>query len=153
MKQSNITLTVKSFLFLVFISLSSNTNAEERIISNEDIESKQYIVYFDNGKIQEKGYWFDNKNQGKFERFYENGNPSQVFYFDKYGKRDGVQKYYYENGKVKLIGTWIEGKEHGDILYYDESGLIVKVKKIYVGNLIDVIYKEDDIKDYISTIK
>jgi len=38
-------------------------------------------------------------------------------------------------------------------LYYDESGLIVKVKKFYVGNLIDVIYKEDDIKDYISTIK
>lgn len=92
----------------------------------------EYLIYFEDGTLQEIGTWVNNKQIGVFKRYYENGILHQEFLFNENGKRVGIQKYYYENGNIMYEGTWEEGKKNGVVKEYYENGDI-KAERVYIN--------------------
>lgn len=140
-------------LLLMLCLFSIFVNANEGKSSNgSGKDAKEYTLYFDNGKIQEQGYWFKGKNLGSFVRYYENGQKSQEFFFDENGKRSGLQKYYYENGQVRMTGNWKDGKEIGDIIFYNVDGSVKHIKRFDSGELTSIISERVVITDYMTSL-
>jgi antitoxin component YwqK of YwqJK toxin-antitoxin module len=81
-----------------------------------------YIIYYENGIVEESGNWQRNKNTGEFKRNYSNGHPHQRFSFSDSGKRNGKQTYYHENGKLALLVELVNGKEAGVMRRFNENG-------------------------------
>lgn len=73
-------------------------------------------VYHENGKIKTKEIYIDNKLNGEYIEFYENGNV----------KEQGVKKSY------DKTGTWKYFDSKGNLIeeeIYDEIGLLIKKEK------------------------
>lgn len=81
------------------------------------------INYYDDGQIQEYGYYLKTRWIGAYKSFYRNGEMHHLFSFDNSGKRIGVQWYFYENGKVAMI-TFIAINDETVWIEFDENGLI-----------------------------
>ena len=83
--------------------------------------------YHENGQIQQKRYYFNNKINGLNTYYYENGEKSsESEYYNGILNGDYVQ--YYQNGKIKLYALY----EYGDLVdnkyvEYDENGMAALV--------------------------
>lgn len=66
---------------------------------------KTYKYYLDNGQIEGISNFKNGVIDGKYFRFYPNGNVQIEGQFDK-GWKSGVWKYYYENGYLQAIGEF-----------------------------------------------
>ena len=99
------------------------------------------------------------KREGKQQEFYENGNKKLESEF-KNNKENGTWTVYFENGKVsttfvytdgllngavvinddkgrKIVeGNYKNGKEDGKWVFYDESGKVKKQENYSVGKKI-----------------
>jgi len=72
----------------------------------------------------------------KASYYYENGNLQQVGFF-KDGKLDGIWTSYNENGSVKAIAEYLDGQKSGKWQYFDNN---VAVKEVdYTNNQIAVV--------------
>ncbi len=141
------------FQFLIIAYSSAADSSIENVSFNRVLASDEYIVYYENGFVQEKGTWSNGKNYGDFIRYFENGNISQEFYFNEKGRRSGVQKYYYISGQLRVIGTWKDGNEDGDIISYNVDGTIKNIKQYIKGELTTVISEVTEINNYLSTLE
>src|SRR5689334_17067131 len=68
---------------------------------------------------------------GKYQRFYENGNPMVVGNFDD-GQKNGLFSEYHENGKLSRKITYVNGLRHGAVEVFNEEGK--PVQKAYYQN-------------------
>ncbi len=65
-------------------------------------ENGEYIRYYSNGKIEEKGYYLAGNLHGKRIHFYKNGKKQfEITY--KNGKKDGIAQYFDLSGNLKKI--------------------------------------------------
>lgn len=111
-------------------------------------EEKSKVEYFDDGKISKKYYLKENKYDGKFEEYYENGNlkeehfykngiktDSSIYFFenkkgsksqiDYYLKGDTIfQKKFYENGIIESKGEKVNDIKIGNWRYYRKNGTL-----------------------------
>ena len=146
---------IKTFPFLRILSHQFKTKNMKRlilalaIIGNAIISIAQshveldtlnestfkYKLYYENGQLEEEGYWSNGKNIGEFKRYHENGNLAQAFNFNKEGRRFGVQRYFYSNGNIQFIGNWEEGKISGKANEFDELGQVEETKLFIDGKL------------------
>lgn len=151
-------LTLKLSQLAIFILFIFSFSYAAELVTETDptitgLATKEYAVYYENGFVQEKGFWADGKNYGAFKRYFENGNISQEFFFNEKGRRTGVQKYYYDNGQLRVIGSWKDGNEDGDIISYHENGTIKNIKQYSTGDLIAVINDDTEINNYLSSLE
>ncbi len=141
----------KAFILLCITLTSMFSHARQNKNETKDT-AKEYTLYYDNGNIQEQGFWLKGKNLGAFVRYYESGVKSQEFFFNENGKRSGLQKHYYENGQLRMTGNWENGKESGDIIFYNNDGSVKFIKKFSSGELTAIISEDVVITDYMSSL-
>ncbi|NLF42087.1 MAG: toxin-antitoxin system YwqK family antitoxin [Bacteroidales bacterium] len=90
-----------------------------------DAELKKETIYFKSGKKHMEGNYKNNKREGKWTSWYDNGVIwSEGYYKDGLGH--GERKAYYPNGKLRFQGMMENDKEVGVWQYYDENGSMVK---------------------------
>lgn len=83
--------------------------------------------YHENGQIQQKRYYLNNKINGLNTYYFENGEVSQqAEYYN--GIKNGDYAQYYQNGKIKLYALY----EYGELVdskyvEYDENGMAALV--------------------------
>ncbi|MCF8292422.1 MAG: trypsin-like peptidase domain-containing protein [Chitinophagaceae bacterium] len=85
--------------------------------------------YFENGKIEQKRYYWNNKITGKNTYYFDNGQIAQEANY-KIGKYNGLYQQWYKTGKPKITAYY----EHGSLvenkyIEYDENGLGALVYK------------------------
>ena len=84
----------------------------------------------------EKGYYKDDFFDGQYIMCYENGKLQEIYNYTA-GKLNGEYKLFYENGNFEEIGNYVDNKLEGEYFHYDNVGKLVK-KEIYKnGNLLN----------------
>lgn len=91
------------------------------------------VFYFEDGNVNEQGYWDVNHWEGDYKYYYENGQMAYHFQFNENGKREGAQRYYHENGVLKYQGNWLNGKTEGAIRIYNSKGQLESVRNYVNG--------------------
>ena len=82
------------------------------------------IFYFEDGKIKEKMYLFNNRVTGLNTKYYPNGQIFKELNYSN-GLKHGSCKEWYENGKQKSMAIYEEGDVLQDLnVEYDENGVI-----------------------------
>lgn len=71
------------------------------------------------------------KFEGRYIRYYPNGNPALEGFFVN-GKKSGVFTEYHENGIPSRKITYVNGMRHGPVEIYDENGK--KIQKAFYQN-------------------
>ena len=75
----------------------------------DDKQNGIWEQYWDNGQLSSKGSFKDDKQDGIWERYHENGQSHSKGLF-KDGKKDGIWEYYYKNGQLWSKGLFKDGK-------------------------------------------
>ncbi len=91
------------------------------------------VKYWDETKKvkKEEGWLINNKREGKWTEYYNNGNKKQEVFF-KNGVADSSWVEWYENGNKKSTGTIVNGKQEGiEITWYENGN---KKKEEYFKN-------------------
>jgi S1-C subfamily serine protease/antitoxin component YwqK of YwqJK toxin-antitoxin module len=79
--------------------------------------------YFQNGKIEQKRYYYNNKINGKNTFYYDNGQISQEANYDS-GDYNGSYQQWYKTGKPKITAYYENGNlVDNKYIEYDENGL------------------------------
>jgi antitoxin component YwqK of YwqJK toxin-antitoxin module len=103
--------------------------SEKRVIvyrgKGENREMIRETTYYPNKQVQMDGTYKDNKREGKWMYWYENGKPWSEGFF-KNGKSDGKRITYFENGKVRYEGIYKEDMRVGKWRFFDESGRLLQ---------------------------
>jgi len=118
---------------------NGNINQKYTLLSNDKIDG-EYIKYFENGKIQEHGFYNNGKKEGVHKIYYDNGNiSSEITYLN--GLFDGENKSYNNLGKLVLFQNYLKNKLHGQkIEYFGNSN--IKTICTYIDGCLDGEYKE-----------
>ncbi|MEI6174550.1 MAG: hypothetical protein WCR01_12440 [Bacteroidota bacterium] len=82
-------------------------------------------TYYANKQAQMEGTYKDNKRDGRWTYFYENGKLWSDGQFVK-GKSDGKRTTYFENGKVRYEGFYKEDMRVGKWRFFDENGRLLQ---------------------------
>ncbi len=86
---------------------------------------KNEKTYYKGLKVQTEGAYKDNKRDGLWIYYYDNGNKWSETEF-KNGVNEGKSVTYYENGKVRYEGYYKNDVKTGKWKFYDESGKLEK---------------------------
>lgn len=89
-------------------------------------------LYYDNGNLKAKGEFINGVKKGKWLYYYPNDSIESEVFYDRYGKKQGVQVDYFESGDTLLTVEWLDGYENGLFIQYNDSG-----KLVAKGNYID----------------
>ena len=132
----------KCLIFIVVILALTSCTQESRVMEETypDGSPKRECVYkgkdashelirettwYPKKKIQMTGEYRNNKRDGKWIYYYNNGNLWSEGFF-KNGKSDGKRITHYENGKIFYVGYYQEDRRVGVWKFYDEKGTLVK---------------------------
>lgn len=114
--------------------------AETINYNDEGVQDGAHTLYYPSGKIMIKEMIKQNKNDGKYLSFFEDGSPEQEgFYRDN--KMDSVWKTYFKEpkGKLRYEATFKNGKFNGPYKEYFANGnLMASGNKIEIMDDFDV---------------
>lgn len=82
-------------------------------------------TYYANKQIQMDGTYKDDKREGQWIYWYENGHKWSEGTFVR-GKSDGRRVTYFENGKVRYEGYYKNDLRVGKWRFFDETGRLIK---------------------------
>jgi len=83
---------------------------------------------FASGEVNFQGKFLNNKRNGKWEAFFQNGNRwSENNYVE--GVFHGPYLVWYENGQLRIKGQYDMGKKVGLWELYDESGKVISIEE------------------------
>lgn len=77
--------------------------------------------YHKNGNLFFKATIIDNKLEGVYRIWYENGQLAEQLNF-KSQLEEGPAKFYHPNGQLAMSGQYREGEMIGEWRFFDESG-------------------------------
>lgn len=117
------------FILLLFIVLSAVSQTSEtyngHVINRTDeygVKKGKWLFFnSDRDKIVEQGEYFEDQKEGKWIKYYPNGNVKQELTYVN-NKPDGYAKTYYEDGTIAEEGIWKNNKWVGDYKYYFTNG-------------------------------
>ena len=98
-------------------------------------ESREMIretTWYPKKKVQMMGEYKENKRDGKWIYYYENGNVWSEGFF-KEGKSDGKRTLYHENGKLYIEGHYKNDRQVGIWKYYDDKGNLIRADDLDKG--------------------
>ncbi len=116
----------------------------------------RWYTFWDNGRIRQEGYYRDDKKDGYFKDYTENGDLISVtkYVMDEKQpdaaeiKKLDVDNTYFPDGKLKSSGTSRNGVPEGIYREYNADGQIVNSLFYENGNITgEGIFKEDGTKD------
>lgn len=121
-----------------------------------NLRQGKWYTFFTNGNVKEEGIYKDDKKNGYFKEYTENGDLVSVTKYVMDVKQEDaeeitkldVQNEYYPDGKLKASGTYRNGVPEGIRREYTETGEI-KNSFIYKNGYVigEGIVKEDGVKD------
>jgi antitoxin component YwqK of YwqJK toxin-antitoxin module len=84
-----------------------------------------WIYFYDDNReqIKMKGAFANNKREGIWIKYYENGNRKNEVTYEG-GKPKGPARFYYENGNIQEEGNWQVKFWVGEYRYYHENGVL-----------------------------
>jgi len=91
----------------------------------EGRELLKETTYYPDKQVQMEGAYKDNKRDGKWTYWHENGKVWSEGFF-KNGKSDGKRTTYFENGKIRYEGFYKEETRIGKWSFYDENGRLLQ---------------------------
>jgi S1-C subfamily serine protease/antitoxin component YwqK of YwqJK toxin-antitoxin module len=78
--------------------------------------------YYENGEVEQKRYYFNNKINGKNSFYHENGELKEERTYN-YGILNGTYRQWYKSGKNKVLALYENGKLLGEkYIEFDENG-------------------------------
>ncbi|MEZ4994110.1 MAG: hypothetical protein R2824_27030 [Saprospiraceae bacterium] len=87
--------------------------------------------YFDEqGNVRERTHYRAGQPFGASELFFENGMKKSVSYYDESGLRSELWMEYDKNGRLRSKGQYESGSKLGLWAYYSESGVIAREEYI-----------------------
>ena len=87
------------------------------ILTNQE---KKLPGYKPNQKVEE-GEFVNNKKEGKWIFYFNNGKPKQILYYEN-GTPNGEATFYYKNGNLREVGTWKNNRWVGEYKTYYRNG-------------------------------
>jgi len=106
-------------------------------MNNEPGHLTPHIMYRDNGNVFVKGQKNSKgQREGIWEIFWENGNIQWRIPY-KEDKRDGIKEWFYENGNILSRTPYKDDKIDGTQKFYDEQGNIAETRLWKDGELIE----------------
>lgn len=111
------------------INTSDDQNRKQGhwVLTNQE---KKLPGYQPNQKVEE-GKFIDNKKEGKWTFYFNNGKPKHILFFEN-GSPNGEATFYYKNGNIREIGTWKNNRWVGEYKTYYRNG---KLKNHFNFNL------------------
>ncbi len=76
---------------------------------------------YDPSQKVEEGNFVDNKKEGKWIFYFNNGKPKHILFYEN-GAADGDAVFYYKNGNIREIGTWRNNRWVGEYKTYYRNG-------------------------------
>lgn len=135
---------MKALFLLVIVSLllscSENETAEKNItISPVEtvVTDGEYVDYHPNGQIKTKGILKNNKREGQWAAYYDNGTTQSENKYEN-GILNGKTATYYPNGNLHYAGLYINDKKDGNWYFYLENGTLDKEVLFSKGEKIKV---------------
>lgn len=93
----------------------------EGFLDDNDNKQGQWLSYFDNGNLHKEENYLDDELHGVFKRWHENSKLAIESNYES-GKRDGIWKEYYENGSPLEEGYY-ENSAYVTKNFWDETGI------------------------------
>ena len=121
-----------------------------------NLRQGRWYTFYDNGKVKQEGIYKDDKKEGFFKEYAENGDLVSVWKYSKDIKVEeaeevtklDVQNEYYPDGKLKASGTYRNGVPEGVRREYSKDGEIIQSMIYSNGYVIgEGIIKEDGSKE------
>jgi len=109
---------------LIKVDSSGNQVASKIFVSKFNPLKKLIVLYWNNGKIQSRGFFYGKKRDGINENFYITGSKLSTEVFEN-GLKNGIQKTYYLNGKIETLENYDKGKKIS-VNVFDSSGNEIK---------------------------
>ena len=81
--------------------------------------------YYRNGQVYISGRMLNNKREGEWAAFDENGQPLSKAHYEN-GLEHGQKTVYFPNGKIRYQGQMEKGEKLGKWQFYDKEGKLVK---------------------------
>lgn len=104
-----------------------------------------YIVYYHDKSLKEKGKVNKGQKKGRWIRWYHNGEIYEIMHW-KNGLQHGNFQTFDHKGKLESEGNHKNGKLHGNVLTY-KNEILVSIKKYKNGVFVeDVEIKEKEVK-------
>lgn len=125
-------------LCIAVISCKTKTTKEENPQEKKDTLQQEFsfatktdslvadgeqIYYHKSGAVEMRGIMKNNKRDGLWKSFYENGLPWSETTF-KDGKKDGRTTTWYENGQKRYEGFFTNDVESGRWVFWHQDGTI-----------------------------
>jgi uncharacterized protein len=121
-----------------------------------NLKQGRWYMFYDNGNVKVEGIYKDDKKEGYFKEYAENGDFVSVWKYindvrqenaEEITKLD-VQNEYYPDGKLKASGTYRNGVPEGIRREYSKEGEIERAFIYQNGYVIgEGIVKEDGAKE------
>jgi uncharacterized protein len=121
-----------------FIAYKINSNIPFTGIAVDNSGVDKIKLTYKNGKLNgpkeifkneikvEECMYVDNKKDGAFSQYYDEGLPEVKGQFIN-DKEVGLWKGYYKSGKLQYSGTYVDGAKEEQWKYFDESGAISRI--------------------------
>lgn len=87
------------------------------------LEQGSWTFWWENGQLQQKGFFRDGKLDSTWEYFTEEGVRYRSGTF-RSNLQDGLWQDYHPNGQVSATGSYRLGRQHGPWTYYYEDGSV-----------------------------
>lgn len=104
-----------------------------------------FTVFFNSGKLKEKGQFNIGLKDGKWKKWYDNGNLYEVGNWEN-GLKTGKWVQYEKEGRLAVVANYKDGILDGDYSEYNEGELWLK-KKFNNGKETRVKEKKQKKKD------
>src|SRR5690349_6468436 len=97
--------TVKAMLIIIQIALLSSCSSNSDVPLDIPVERR---AFFDDGKLKKRWFLVNNKVNGNFFTYYENGTQRSISNY-KDGLQHGKTIAFFKNGKTQSLANWQHG--------------------------------------------
>jgi antitoxin component YwqK of YwqJK toxin-antitoxin module len=93
----------------------------------EELRHGPSTIWFDNGQLQQQGYYQHGKKHGTFTFYYENGQVAAAGEY-RDDQPDGMWVWSHRNGQKATVGQYTAGQQVGDWRWWNDDGTLASEK-------------------------
>jgi antitoxin component YwqK of YwqJK toxin-antitoxin module len=93
----------------------------------EELRHGPATIWFDNGQLQQQGYYQHGKKQGTFTFYYENGQVAAAGEY-KDDQPEGMWVWSHRNGQKATVGQYEAGRQIGEWRWWNDDGTLASQK-------------------------
>lgn len=129
--------------------------SESKILIGEDtllkVNDTLYQKFFPSGKVEYEGKIDNNKKQGRWVSYYEDGTICRINNYTD-GLRNGKFIWYFTNGNKQRELDLVNDVWHGEDKYWNKDGTLNSITKYVNGERIEIrVFKPNYVNSNDST--